>query len=205
VLRVNPLTVLDSGTTTANAGRADIKGLELELITRPWRELVVRGSLGLTDAEYDKFVDQTVVGGVVTSIDRSNENFTNVPELSIDGSVEYPIHISALGLPDYGTLTPIAHFYHESSTDTHITAEGFASKRFRQDAYSLVDFRLIWDAWDNRTQVSLFANNVFDTHYFTSAIDLTNTLGFGSVYYNKPRTFGGEIRYRWHDPSFLQL
>ncbi|HKA13960.1 MAG TPA: TonB-dependent receptor [Myxococcota bacterium] len=215
VLRVNPNSPPfqpDAGSTTANAGKATIKGLELELITRPWRELVVRASLGLTDAQYDKFIDQTwdinPGTGLVENIrprDRSNENFTNVPEVSIDGSVEYPIKFTGLGLPDYGALTPLVHVYHQSSTDMHITAEGFESKRFRQDPYTLLDLRLIWDLWDGRTQVSLFANNLLDTDYFESAIDLTNTLGFGSVYYSAPRTFGGEIRYRWYNPSFLAL
>jgi iron complex outermembrane recepter protein len=208
VLRVNPNSPAfqpDAGTTTANAGKSHIKGLEIELITRPWRELVVRGSVGLTDAEYDEFNDQTFSinpgTGLVENIrtrDRSNENFTNVPEFSVDGSVEYPLAVAALGLPDYGTLTPLVHVYHESSTDMHITAEGFASKQFRQDQYTLLDLRLMWDAPDDRTQVSLFANNVTNQKYFTSAIDVTPSLGFGSVYYEAPRTFGGEIRYRWY-------
>jgi iron complex outermembrane receptor protein len=207
VLRVNPNSPAfqpDAGTTTANAGEATIKGLEVELITRPWQALVVRGSVGLTDAEYDEFDDQTwdINPGTglvenIRTLDRSDENFTNVPEFSIDGSIEYPLEFTEVGLPDYGTLTPILHVYHESSTDMHITAEGFASKRFRQDAYTLLDVRLIWDAWDDHTQVSLFANNLTNTEYFESAIDLTNTLGFGSVYYSAPRTFGAEIRYRW--------
>jgi iron complex outermembrane recepter protein len=215
VLRVNsnsPNFQPDAGSTTANAGEATIKGLELELITRPWRELVVRASLGLTDAEYDEFDDQTwdinPVTGLVENIrtlDRSNENFTNVPEVSVDGSVEYPIAFKGLGLPDYGTLTPLVHVYYETETDMHITAEGFVSKKFRQDAYTLLDLRLIWDAWDDRTQVSLFVNNLLDAKYFTSAIDLTNTLGFGGLYYEAPRTFGGEIRYRWHNPDFMNL
>jgi iron complex outermembrane receptor protein len=215
VLRVNPNSPAfqpDAGSTTANAGKATIQGLELELITRPWRELVVRGSLGLTDAKYDEFDDQTwdinPGTGLVENIrprDRSNENFTNVPEVSVDGSVEYPIAFRGLGLPDYGTLTPIVHVYHESETDMHITAEGYASRKFRQDAYTLLDVRLIWDLWDDRTQVSLFANNLTDVDYFTSAIDLTNTLGFGGLYYEAPRTFGGEIRYRWTDPPFMRL
>ncbi len=215
VLRVNPNSPPfqpDAGSTIANAGEATIQGLELELITRPWRELIVRGSLGLTDAEYDEFIDQTwdinPGTGLVQNIrtrDRSNEDFINVPELSIDGSIEYPIEISALGLPDYGTLTPIAHVYYQTATNLHITAEGFASRRFRQGDYTLLDLRLIWDAWDDRTQVSLFANNLLDTDYFDSAIDLTNTLGMGSVYYSPRRMIGGEIRYRWHEPDFLRL
>jgi outer membrane receptor protein involved in Fe transport len=41
-------------------------------------------------------------------------------------------------------------------------------------------------------------NNVLDTHYFDSSVDLTNTLGMGGVYYAAPRMFGGELRYRWY-------
>src|SRR4030095_1258836 len=215
VLRVNPNSPPgqpDAGSTIANAGDATTQGLELELITRPWRELVVRGSLGLTDAEYDEFIDQTwdihPGTGLVQNIrplDRSDEDFINIPELSIDGSVEYPIKLSALGLRDYGTLTPIAHVYYQTETNLHITAEGFASRRFRQDDYTLLDRRLIWDAWEDRTQVSLFANNLLDTDYIDSAIDLTNTLGMGGVYYSPPRMIGAEIRYRWHSPSFLEF
>lgn len=214
VLRVNPNSPAfrpDAGSTIANAGKATIQGFELELMTRPWRELVVRGSVGVTDAEYDEFLDQTwdiSPGGLVTNIrprDRSNETFMNVPELSLDGSVEYPIELSHLGLPDLGTLTPLVHVYYQTETDYHITAEGYASRRFRQDAYTLVDLRLIWDLWDDRTQVTLFADNLTDEHYFDSAIDVTNALGMGSVYYSAPRMYGAEISYRWHSPSFLEF
>jgi iron complex outermembrane receptor protein len=215
VLRVNPNSPPgqpDAGSSIANAGEATIQGLELELITRPWRELVVRGSLGVTDAEYDEFIDQTwdisPLTGLVTNIrprDRSNETLINIPEISVDGSIEYPIELSHLGLPDFGTVTPLVHVYYQTESDYHITAEGYASRRFRQDAYTLVDLRLMWDLWDDRTQLTLFANNVTDEHYFDSAIDLSNALGMGGLYYSAPRMYGAEIRYRWHDPDFLRL
>ena len=215
VARVNPASgpfQPDIGSSIANAGKATIKGLEVELITRPWDALVVRGSVGLTDAEYDEFIDQTwdINPGTglvenVRSQDRSNEDFYNIPELSLDGSIEYPIVLHRLGLPELGTLTPLVHAYYQTETHTHFTAAGFASGRFEQDDYTLVDLRLIWDLPDDRTQLSVFVENVGDTHYFDSAVDLTNTLGIGGVYYARPRFVGGEIRYRWHDPSFLRL
>ena len=213
VARVNPASPPfqpDIGSSIANAGKATIKGFEVELITRPWDALVVRGSVGLTDAEYDEFLDQTwdinPGTGAVENIrtqDRSHEDFYNVPELSLDGSIEYPIALHRLGLPKLGTLTPLVHAYYQTETQTHFTAAGFASGRFEQDAYTLVDLRLIWDLPDERTQVTAFVENVGDVRYFDSSVDLTNTLGIGSVYYARPRFVGGEIRYRWHDPSFL--
>ena len=96
-----------------------------------------------------------------------------------------------------GTITPIVHAYYQTETDTHITAEGYASRRFRQDAYTLLDLRLIWDLWDDHTQVSAFVNNVTDEEYFDSAVDVTNALGMGSVYFAPRRMYGGEVRYRW--------
>jgi iron complex outermembrane recepter protein len=213
VARINPASPPfqpDIGSSIANAGKATIKGLEVELITRPWDALVVRGSVGLTDAEYDEFFDQTwdinPGTGLVENIrtqDRSNEDFYNIPELSLDGSIEYPIALHRLGLPKLGTVTPIVHAYYQTETQTHFTAAGFASGRFEQDAYTLVDLRLIWDLPDERTQMSVFVENVGDVRYFDSSVDLTNTLGIGGVYYARPRFVGGEIRYRWHDPGFL--
>jgi outer membrane receptor protein involved in Fe transport len=97
------------------------------------------------------------------------------------------------------------HAYYQTETDTHFTAAGYASHRFRQKAYTLVDLRLTWDLWDDRTQISVFADNVLGEKYFDSSVDLTNTLGIGGVYFAAPRFVGGEIRYRWHDPEFLSL
>jgi len=172
----------------------------------------VRGSVGVTDAEYDEFDDQTwdinPGTGAVENIrtqDRSNETFYNVPELSLDGSIEYPLLLERIGLPDWGTVTPLVHAYYQTETDTHFTAAGYASRKFRQDDYTIVDLRMIWDLPDDRTQLTLFVDNVGDTHYFDSSVDLTNTLGIGGVYYARPRFFGAEIRYRWHDPSFMKL
>jgi iron complex outermembrane recepter protein len=215
VARVNPSSPPfqpDIGSSIANAGKATIQGLEVELITRPWDALVVRGSVGVTDAKYDEFFDQTwdinPGTGLVQNIrqqDRSHEDFFNIPKLSLDGTIEYPIALQRLGLGNYGTVTPSVHGYYQSETSTHFTAAGFASGEFRQGAYTLVDLRLIWDLWDDRTQLSVFVNNVNNTKYFDSSVDLTNTLGIGGVYYARPRMVGGEIRYRWHDPSFLSL
>jgi iron complex outermembrane receptor protein len=81
--------------------------------------------------------------------------------------------------------------------DLHFTAEGFASRRFRQDGYALIDLRIRWDLADERTQIAFFARNMLDTEYFDSAVDLSGSLGIGGVYFAAPRSFGGEIRYRW--------
>ena len=214
VSRVNPLSLPfqpDIGSSIANAGAATIQGLELEAILRPLPEVTVRGALGLTDASYDRFVDQTwdinPGTGLVENIrplDRSNEPFFNVPSLSFDGTVEWTILPDRYGLPNVGSITPVVHVYHQSATHSHFTAAGHASGRFRQKPYTLLDLRLLWDLWDDRTQIAIFANNVTDTRYFDSSVDLTNTLGIGGVYFAQPRTIGAEVRYRWSNDDWLE-
>jgi iron complex outermembrane receptor protein len=213
--RVNPASPPfqpDIGSSIANAGKAHITGFEIEGTALLFDSLRVRSSLGLTDAEYDKFVDRTwdidPGTGLVTNVrnlDRSGEDFFNVPALSVDGSIEYAFDIRSFGLPNAGTLTPLLHVYWQDSTDTHFTATGYESGEFRQDSYTLLDLRLIYDLWDDRTQMSFFVNNLLDTEYFTSSVDLSNTLGIGGVYFAAPRTIGGEIRYRWNSPSWLSF
>ena len=194
----------DLGSSIDNAGEAKIMGFETELITRPFDLLVLRASVGLTEAKYEEFDDSTfIVGQFQTQtvpLDRSDESFYNIPQLSIDGSVEWPFSIG-----DFGVLTPLVHVYYQSATDTHFTHEGYVSREFRQDAYTLLNLRLIYDLPDERTQVSVFCNNVTDIDYFTSSVDLTNTLGVGGRYYERPRFVGGEIRYRWDSPGFMSF
>ncbi len=213
VARVNPASLPfqpDIGSSIGNAGAATIQGLELEAVLNPLPELTIRGAVGLTDAEYDRFIDQTwdINPGTglvenVRPLDRSNEPFFNVPALSFDGTVQWTLLPDRLGLPDFGAVTPLVHVYHQSAVHAHFTAEGFASGRFRQKPYTLVDLRLLWDLPDDRTQISVFANNVTDVAYFQNAVDLTNTLGIGGVYFAQPRTVGAELRYRWTSGGWL--
>jgi iron complex outermembrane receptor protein len=191
------------GSSIANAGEATISGFELEAVARPLDDLTIRGAVGLTDAEYDEFADQTFtfdgVGDLVTlPIDRSDEPFFNIPKWNVDGSIDYVFDLDRIGLPGWGSVTPLVHVYWQSRTYLHLTAEGHASRKFTQSDYALVDARITWDLGDDRTSIALFGNNLTDEAYYANALDLTNTLGLGAVYYAAPRTFGGSITYRWN-------
>jgi iron complex outermembrane receptor protein len=215
VARVNPLSppgFPDIGSSIGNAGKSNIKGLEMEAVIRPIDSLVLRTSFGLIDGEYDEFIDQTWdinpgTGQVenIRDLDRSGEEFFNVPNMTVDATVEYTVATEDLGLPGIGSFTPIAHVYYQDSTHNHFTSTGFDSNRFRQKPYTLLDLRVIYDMPDDRTQMTLFANNVLGTEYFDSAVDLSNTVGIGGVYMGAPRTVGGEIRYRWNSPSWTEF
>ena len=50
---------------------------------------------------------------------------------------------------------------------------------------------------DDRAQVALWAKNLLDEGYFTFAAPVISTFGIATRYYDPPRTFGGELSYRF--------
>jgi len=201
----------DTGAALSNAGKAHIRGLELEAVGQV-EKLRLRASLGLTDAKYDEFEDQTwdINPGTglvenIRKVGRSNEDFIFTPLMNFDATLEYGFDARSFGLPRAGTLTPLVHVYWQDSTHSQLSPQGWASNQFRQSPYSLLDLRLIYDLPDDRTQMAFFVNNVTGTEYFDGAIDATSALGIGGVYMGAPRTIGGQIRYRFDAPSWSEL
>jgi iron complex outermembrane receptor protein len=189
VQRINPAVPTDIGSAISNAGRATIWGFEIESIIRPVQDMVARIGVGLTDAKYDRFIDN--------GLDRSSEAFFNIPRWSVDALLEYAFDLENIGLARFGSITPVVNVSFQTDTNTHFTNQGYKTGFFRQDAFALLDLRLIWDLADDRTQLMFFMNNVTDEDYFLSSIDLTDSVGLGSRYYAAPRTFGATVSYRW--------
>ncbi len=194
VQRTNPLVPTDIGSTIANAGRATIWGFEIESVIRPVRDVVARIGVGLTDAKYDRFVDE--------DLDRSNEAFFNIPKWSVNALLEYAFDLEKIGLARWGSITPAVDVRYQTDTSSHFTNQGYKTGYFRQDAFALVDLRLIWDLGDDRTRFMFFMKNVADEEYFLSSVDLTDSLGLGGRYYSPPRTFGATVSYRWDAGGF---
>ena len=65
-----------------------------------------------------------------------------------------------------------------------------------QRGYHLLHARLSYDFLDDQAQVALWARNLTDEIYGTDAIPVA-PLGFNSVLYSPPRTFGAELSYRF--------
>jgi len=189
VQRVNPGDATDIGSAISNAGRATLWGFEVESVVRPIQDVVARISVGLTDAKYDRFIDN--------GLDRSKEALFNIPKWNVNALFEYAFDLKKIGLARFGRITPAVNVSYRTDTNTHFTNEGYKTGFFRQNAFALVDLRLIWDLDDDRTQFMFFMNNVTDEDYFLSSLDLTNSIGLGSRYYSPPRTFGATVSYRW--------
>lgn len=94
-----------AASTVLNAGKATIKGLEIETIIRPSDALTINGSLSLLDAEYDEFID----GGVNVS---DNRAFPHAPKYSAAVGFDWRVAQGGWGKFNItGDLNMVSKFY----------------------------------------------------------------------------------------------
>ena len=111
----------------------------------------------------------------------------------------------AFSLFGWGTLTPRCTSTTRARRTRISPNEGYLTRDFRQDAYTLLNLRLIYEPNDMWQSSRSSATNVTDIDYFTSSVDLTNTLGVGAVTTKQPRFVGGEVRFHWDSPAFMNF
>lgn len=179
---------------TLNAAESTIYGMEVEFVALPTAELRIEGSLGWLETEYDEF-ERGVSFLDGSEIDRSGESFDETPEIQTLLAAQYSF--AAAGMPRpwlNGWVTPRLEWTYQSDVFYEGPEVGPAGE---QDGYHLLHGRLTWDINDDRTTLALWARNLTDERYFDEAFSLGGSIGTFNRYFAQPRTFGGEIRYRF--------
>ncbi len=176
---------------TLNAAEATNKGVELEFLIRPLPGMQVNATLGYLDAKYDSFDGFSDLDG--TLIDRSGEPFIGVPELRTFIGIQYSLPVPLDHEAMAGFLTPRIEWAYQSA----INYLGPEVPQARQGGVNLINARLSYSFLDNSMQIALWGKNLSDETYFNSATPLVTSFGTLSRYYALPRTFGGEIAYRF--------
>jgi iron complex outermembrane recepter protein len=162
----------------ANAGDADIKGVELELEAHPIPNLTLEGSVSHLDFKYT----------------RTNPA-TGIPEGSTaPGTIEDKFSISAqydFVMGSGATLTPRFDYSFQGGSNTN----AIPTAGNRVNGYHLGNVRLTWKSAQGDWQVAALGTNIFDKYYFNSVFDLT-TLGGGSNYgfVAPPRAYSVQIQ-----------
>lgn len=180
-----------------NAASATGRGMELEFRARPFGPLFLSGSVGLLETEYGSFTDAPPalsVGASGEVVDRSGESFNNAPNVQTHLAIMVPLPVDVFA-SDWlnGYVTPRLDWYYQS--EVHFDAEA-VTKAF-QSGYNLLHARLSYDFMDDRAQIALFGNNLTDKAYMIYAQNLVPYFGLVSAVYGQPRSFGGEISYRF--------
>jgi iron complex outermembrane recepter protein len=186
-LTVNRL-VPETASITAvieNAAEATIRGLELEIVARPVAGLLLSGGLGLTDAEYDEWMDIDPLTG--QPVDRSGLDFQSTPKFDWNLSLEY-----AFALGNLGQVTARSDYARRGA----IYHDAFNTDLIRQGGYGLWNARIGLET-DSGVGVALWAKNIGDTRYLTGAIATEGSLGFGARWWGPPRSYGVDLTYRF--------
>ena len=169
------------GPLTQNAGVADIIGVEVELTAVPHDRLLLNAGFGYIDAEYDELNLPTTNVAQAVNLDTK---LPNTPETTVNVSAEYS-HL----LP-WGSLVVRGDYRY--TNDLYNDAQN--SPFLYQDGYHTVNASLTFAT--GNWELSVFGANLTDKRFITSG-DSNFGLGFHEANYNRPREFGGLIRYRF--------
>jgi hypothetical protein len=94
----------------------------------------------------------------------------------------------------FGSVTPFAQVYASDEVFFRPTNEPADT----QDAYYLLNFRLMWQSESRRLGLDLFIENAIDKDVATTKIVGSSLLGAPLVdAYDRPRTFGARASVAW--------
>lgn len=164
-----------------NAGEANSRGVELEIIALPVENLELSGSYSYLDARYDTFI----TGGV----DNSGNQLTRAPKNSYTLSASY--HLAAASFGDFNFRVDYINqgLMHMSVSNSDIAI---------LEGYELFNARIELLAKEDDWEVAVWGKNLADKEYSIHSADLSN-LGSAtrSDIQGDPRTFGVSFTYNF--------
>jgi len=140
-----------------NAGKATIKGIELEFVAHPVAGLQLDGSYSTLDFEYTSLSAQAVASGLTKSM-----RGPYTPKVRAALGVQYQI-----SLGDLGTLTPRLDYSRQSGLHT----ASINSVYNYMPGYHILNGRLTWRHGDGDWQAALEVQNITDEFYYTGIFD----------------------------------
>lgn len=170
---------------TTNAGKAKIKGVELEAIANLTPEFTISGMYSYIDAKYKEYI----VAGVNVA---SQRVFQNTPRNSGNLRASYDWVMPMMGYN--GKLSLIGSYSFKGKTYQFETPS-----LLDQDSYKLWDASLVWTRSDGKVRAGLHGKNLGDVHYKTAGY-LFPTLGNEgtlTAFYGNPRTVSATVEYRF--------
>ena len=174
----NPETGLPlQGNTIQNAGKAEIKGFELEVSALPVNGLTLNGSLAYLDARYKKFPYLDPL--TFDMVDLSGYRLQNAPKWSATASVEYRTAFGESEVAFNASYRYTGQKYLTAILDT---------PRSRMEQTHIVDASIDWTLPDDRFTIGIWAKNLLDKRYIESMYDAPGYSGLGS--YAAPREYG---------------
>lgn len=162
----------------SNAGKARIKGFEVEAAVKPTSIFTVSGSVSRLYTRYLAFPDAARVNGVLVSY--TGNKLENAPAWSADGAVDARAPIS------FGFLAARAEVRYTGNT--YFQPDNAPGNL--QKGYTLLQGRFGFETENGLTSVSLWGKNLTNKSYYVfSRFNGPNH----QALYGEPRTYGVEL------------
>ena len=161
----------------ANAGDAEVRGAEFELVWLAGEGLDVRAGVGLLDTE----ITTSILPGVAQGSDLPNS-----PEINFNTRIDY-----RWALGDRLAANVMLALAYKDDVTYDIVRQ---PPETREDGYWLANARLSIENADGNWKVYLWGRNLTDERYRTQV--LTSSIGFGETW-GTPVTYGIGFELNW--------
>ncbi|SNS35175.1 iron complex outermembrane recepter protein [Sphingomonas laterariae] len=177
-LRSDPLNV--GITDVLNAGKAKVKGVELDITVRPVDPLTISFSYAYLNGDYKEVID-------ATGTDRSEFfRFINMAPNTITAKLDYQFPATGIGQPGI-----YVDYYYQDRITTSTS-----DPRYQAPSYGLLDLRFTlsdipigFGSW----RLSAFGRNLTDKEYYIAHFNS----GVPSAFFGQPRTYGLELTFEY--------
>jgi iron complex outermembrane receptor protein len=173
-----------------NAADARIFGIEVESTWLPIDPLTLEAQFSFLDTIYTDYEDCIDAKDLTrTAQDCTGNQLSRAPRFSGSFTATYEF-----GLGRFGSVTPFAQVYASDEVFFRPTNE----QADAQEAYCLLNFRLMWKSESRHLGLDLFIDNALDKDVATTKIVGSSLLGSPLVdAYDRPRTFGARASIVW--------
>jgi iron complex outermembrane receptor protein len=164
----------------ANAGNADVKGVEAELTIEPVDGLTIDGTLGYIDFEYTYINPAT---GIALS---AVTPFTN--EWQLSGGIQYVADLGTSGkiIPRLDWAYQSEFFYNADNSPGSLV-----------EGRSLFNARITYETEDRDWSLSAGVTNLFDKFYYATKFDNSNLFGVVQGVPGRPREWSLTLKRRF--------
>jgi len=174
----------------ANAGEANLSGIEIDMQANPIDGLLIDGSFGWLDFEYKDLgnADPAVVEAAgFNPVGQPCLSCTQIrsPEFTASLGAAYQVNMdSGAALTFRGDLS--------YQSETHFNVNNAPTGV--ESGYSVFDARITWDSPNEDWSISLLGTNLTDELYKVSVLDFTTNLGSLEWGYARPREYGISVK-----------
>jgi iron complex outermembrane receptor protein len=185
-----------------NAGKAKIKGLELEAVAYVTNNLNVSAMYSYIDAKYNEWM--VANGASLVNIAGSTE-FQNTPKNAANVAVNYDWPMTVMGRSGSMSLSNSVSYKSKVYQTEIARPTGVASLdatipgnlALAQDGYALWDAGVVWTSSDRKIQVGLHGRNLTDKRYKTAGYNFSGFFNTVTAFYGDPRTVRATVNVKF--------